>query len=172
MSTWAKAVMNEYPNFNIVGEVWTGEPSFLAGYQGSSKLKDFDTHLPSVTDFGMRDVLTDFLKDNNGIEDFYNLLAKDYLYANINNLITFIDNHDVGRAMFQTDVRHAFTQEGKPENENEIYNFFETILVQRKKLPSLSKGKLTHFAVQDDVYIHFKPYENEVVLNIINANEQ
>ena len=221
MSTWAKAVMNEYLNFNIVGEVWTGEPSFLAGYQGGSMLKSFDTNLPAVTDFGMRDVLTNFLNGNSTIEDFYNLLAKDYLYANCNNLVTFIDNHDVGRAMFQansdvekfkiafyllltthgipqifygteigmienedhgalrkdfpggfsTDERNAFLQEGRTKYENDIYNYFESMLALRKKYPSLAKGKLTHFPVQDNVYIYFKSYENEVVLNIINANK-
>jgi len=60
MSKWSEAVINEYPNFNIVGEVWTGDPVFLSGYQGGNKLRDFDTNLPSVTDFGMRGVLGNF----------------------------------------------------------------------------------------------------------------
>ncbi|NOX64718.1 MAG: hypothetical protein GXO85_02700 [Chlorobi bacterium] len=107
MSRWAKAVMNEYPNFNIVGEVWTGEPAFLSGYQGGNKLRDFNTNLPAVTDFGMRDALGDFLKGNKNIDNFYNLLTKDYLYPNSDNLVTFIDNHDIGRAMFQADSNIA-----------------------------------------------------------------
>ncbi len=107
MSRWAKTVMNEYPNFNIVGEVWTGEPAFLAGYQGNNNLRDFNTNLPAVTDFGMRDALSGFLTGNKKIDAFYILLAKDYLYSNSDNLVTFIDNHDIGRAMFQADTNIA-----------------------------------------------------------------
>lgn len=101
MSKWAKTIMSEYPRFNIVGEVWTGEPAFLSGYQAKNKLTQDESNLKTITDFGMRDVIVDFLGDKNKINDLYYLLAKDYLYPDSKNLLTFIDNHDVGRAMFQ-----------------------------------------------------------------------
>jgi len=221
MSRWAKAVMDEYPNFNIVGEVWTGEPAFLSTYQSENKLRKFDTNLPAVTDFGMRDALGDFLEGNKGIDDFYNLLAKDYLYPNSNNLVTFIDNHDIGRAMFQADTniakfkiafhillttrgipqilygteigmienndhgtlrkdfpggfsedgRNAFVQQGRSNYENDIFNFFREMLALRKKHQALSNGEMIHFPVHDNVYIYFKKYNGELVINIINTNE-
>ena len=221
MSRWAKAVMDEYPNFNIVGEVWTGEPAFLSTYQSENKLRKFDTNLPAVTDFGMRDALGDFLEGNKGLDDFYNLLAKDYLYPNSNNLVTFIDNHDIGRAMFQADTniakfkiafhlllttrgipqilygteigmienddhgtlrkdfpggfpedgRNAFVQQGRSNYENDIFNFFREMLALRKKHHALSKGEMIHFPVHDNVYIYFKKYNGELVINIINTNE-
>lgn len=221
MSRWAKAVMNEYPNFNIVGEVWTGEPAFLSGYQGGNKLRDFNTNLPAVTDFGIRDALGDFLKGNKKIDAFYNLLAKDYLYPDSDNLVTFIDNHDIGRAMFQADsnitkfkiafhlllttrgipqilygteigiienddhgtlrknfpggfprdIRNAFTEHGRTEYENDIFNFLRKMLTLRQDHPALSQGKLIHFPVNDNVYVYFKIYGDELILNIINTNE-
>lgn len=221
MSKWAKIVMAEYPNFNIVGEVWTGEPAFLAGYQGGNKLREFDTNLPAVTDFGMRDVLADLLNGNKEISDFYNLLAKDYLYPDSDNLVTFIDNHDVGRVMFQADSDveifkiafhlllttrgipqifygtelgmvenedhgtlrksfpggfpgddyNAFTEIGRNEYENEIFNFLKKMLELRNAYPSLSKGKLTHFPVYNNVYAYFKKWNDELILNIINTND-
>lgn len=101
MARWAKEVLNEYPTLNIVGEVWTGEPAFLAGYQGSSKLKrDFNTNLPALTDFGLRDIFVNYLEGKSGLFNIYNVLAKDYLYADPENLVTFVDNHDVARAMY------------------------------------------------------------------------
>ena len=104
MAEWAKTILNEYPDFNIVGEVWTGEPAFLAAYQDGTKLKkDYNTNLPALTDFGLRDILVNYLKGDAGLFSFYNLLAKDYLYADPENLVTFIDNHDVARVMFYAD---------------------------------------------------------------------
>ena len=40
----------------------------------------------------------DFLRDKSDLSSFHDLLAKDFLYSNSSNLVTFIDNHDVGRA--------------------------------------------------------------------------
>ncbi|MFA7288012.1 MAG: alpha-amylase family glycosyl hydrolase [Melioribacteraceae bacterium] len=101
MSDWAETIMNEYSKLNIVGEVWTGEPQFLAGYQKDNSYRpDFNTNLPAITDFGFRDVLVNFLQGNKGIYSVYELLTNDFLYKNPANLVTFIDNHDVARTMY------------------------------------------------------------------------
>lgn len=101
MSHWAKTILEEYPGFSILGEVWTGEPSFLAYYQGNSKLKtDFNTHLQSLTDFGLRDVLYNYLEGKKDFYHVYSVLCNDYLYSDPNALVTFIDNHDINRSMF------------------------------------------------------------------------
>ena len=101
MSHWAKAILNEYPNFNIVGEVWTGEPAYLAGFQKDSKVRDdFETNLPAILDFGLRDSFARYLSGSQGIYDIYKTIAQDYLYRDVDNLITFIDNHDIDRGMF------------------------------------------------------------------------
>jgi glycosidase len=101
MADWAKAILKEYPNFNIVGEIWTGEPAFLAGFQKKSKVREnFETNLPSLLDFGMRDAFAKYLSGEKGLYEIYKTLAQDYLYSNPNNLMPFIDNHDVDRGMF------------------------------------------------------------------------
>ncbi|MCF6185064.1 MAG: cyclomaltodextrinase C-terminal domain-containing protein, partial [Bacteroidales bacterium] len=103
MSKWAEVIMNEYPTFNIVGEVWTGNPAFLSTYQGGNKFRQIDTNLPAITDFGMRDALVDYLLGKKSLYNFYTILASDYLYSDVSQLVTFVDNHDVGRAMFYAD---------------------------------------------------------------------
>lgn len=101
MSDWAKAILDEYPNFNIVGEVWTGEPAFLAGFQKNSKVREnFETNLPALLDFGLRDSFYRYLSGKAGVYDFYKTFAMDYLYRDIDNLMTFIDNHDIDRGMY------------------------------------------------------------------------
>jgi glycosidase len=101
MGRWAETILNEYPNFNIVGEVWKGQTATLASYQSDSKLQNsVETNLPTVTDFALRDELTNFLQGKNSLQAVYEIFAKDYLYSNPNNLLVFLDNHDIDRAMF------------------------------------------------------------------------
>jgi len=104
LSEWSNSILDEYPELNIVGEVWTGEPAFLAYYQTGSFLpRDFDTNLPSVTDFGIRDQYYGYLKGQRKLYDIYQTFSMDYLYPNPDMLVTFIDNHDVARVMWAAD---------------------------------------------------------------------
>ncbi len=100
MSKWAKAILNEYPTLNIVGEVWTGEADFLSTYQKNNPFKKPNTFLPSVTDFALRDVLIRFVEGKDNTYNIFNVIAKDYLYTNANQLVTFVDNHDLPRLMY------------------------------------------------------------------------
>ncbi len=107
MAKWAEAIFEEYPNSNIVGEVWTGEPAFLAAYQGNPKIPAYvDTKLPSLTDFGLRDAFVEFLQGKS-LYRIFSTIAKDHLYSDPNMLVTFVDNHDVGRGMFYADTNMA-----------------------------------------------------------------
>lgn len=101
LSEWNKTILAEYPKFNIVGEVWMGEAAFLAPFQaGSFFPKKFDTNLPSVTDFAFRDAAADVFANGRGMRRMYDDIAKDYLFPNPSNLVTFLDNHDVERIMY------------------------------------------------------------------------
>lgn len=125
LADWAKAVMNEYPRFNIVGEVWTGVAPFLAASQKDSKLnKGFNTNLPVVTDFAIQNAYSDFLEGKQGLYKIYETLTQDFLYENSNNLLTFADNHDIARIMLvgkenaakvKLVLTHLFTSRGTPQ---------------------------------------------------------
>ena len=102
LAKWAKAILTEYPKFNIVGEVWTGVTVFLSSFQTHSYYpKKFDSNLPAVTDYATHDVYTAFLQGNGGLNSIYEDFAKDFIYADPDNLVTFLDNHDVPRAMLE-----------------------------------------------------------------------
>ncbi len=108
MSVWAEAIQNEYPRFTILAEVWTGEPAFLSSYQAESFFpKEYDTKIKSITDFAMRDAYVNFLSGKKNIYHIYNTLSHDFLYPHPEKLVTFVDNHDVGRAMFFADTNIA-----------------------------------------------------------------
>jgi glycosidase len=101
LSDWAKTILNEYPKFNIVGEIWTGDPSFLAAYQRDNKFGlKLNSNLPVVTDFALADAFRDFLRGKKGFEAIFNTLAMDYIYSDPENLLTFFDNHDISRGLY------------------------------------------------------------------------
>jgi len=104
LSNWAKTILDEYPKMNIVGEVWTGDAVFLSSFQKENYYpKQFDSNLPTVTDFSTYDTYTSFLRGKAGLQNIYEDFAKDFIYKDPQNLVTFIDNHDVPRAMMQAD---------------------------------------------------------------------
>jgi glycosidase len=100
LADWANTILTEYPNFNIVGEVWLNDPVYIAPYQRGSCLTKFNTNLPAVTDYGL---FTPFMRvfgnDHANVGVIYECLTKDFLYADPQNLVTFLDNHDVTRIM-------------------------------------------------------------------------
>ncbi|MBZ0199689.1 MAG: cyclomaltodextrinase N-terminal domain-containing protein [Ignavibacteriaceae bacterium] len=108
MAKWAQAILDEYPGFNIVGEVWKGEPVFLSAYQKDSKVPaGFISNTPAVTDFALADAFRRWLSGKKDLYDVYETLVMDYLYNDPMNLVTFLDNHDVERALFVADTNYA-----------------------------------------------------------------
>ena len=102
LSQWAKAILNEYPDANIVGEIWQGVPSIISGYQTNSPVRkiSFDSNLPSVTDFALSDAIRNYLSGEKNIFPVYEALTQDIVYSDPDNLLVFMDNHDISRAMF------------------------------------------------------------------------
>ncbi|MHB1685819.1 MAG: alpha-amylase family glycosyl hydrolase [Ignavibacteriaceae bacterium] len=102
LANWAKEILNEYPKLNIFGEVWTGDAVFLSSFQRHSFYpKKFDTNLLALTDFATYDIYSSFLRGKSTLSDIYEDFAKDFIYPDPNNLVTFIDNHDVRRSLAQ-----------------------------------------------------------------------
>lgn len=101
LAEWAKVILDEYPTFNIIGEIWTGEAPFLAAYQRNNRFGlKLNSNLPSVTDFALADAFRDYLSGKKGLEGIFNTLAMDYIYSQPENLLTFIDNHDIARGLY------------------------------------------------------------------------
>lgn len=129
MAKWNKAILDEYPNFNIVGEIWTGEPAFLAAYQQKNKFGvHLDTYLPCVTDFALSDAFRNYLSGKNGLEGIFNILAQDFLYHDPTNLLTFFDNHDITRGLFVAN------------RDIEKYKIALTILLTTRGIPKILYG--------------------------------
>ncbi|MBD1260464.1 glycoside hydrolase family 13 protein [Maribacter polysiphoniae] len=106
MSDWTKAVMDEYPNFNIVGEEWVTRPTIVSYWQkGKKNQNGYTSYLKSLMDFPLQNALVTSLNKEktwaSSWTDLYETLGQDYLYPDPNNLVVFPDNHDMGRIYTQ-----------------------------------------------------------------------
>lgn len=106
IAKWTKSITDEYPNFNIVGEVWMYDQAQMAYWQKDSKIgaiQSFNSNLPSVMDFTLQDAIANgvFNEDKqdwrNGMVKVYENFNNDFLYPNIDNLLVFFENHDTNR---------------------------------------------------------------------------
>ncbi len=103
MSQWCKEVMDEYPNFNIVGETWLNSNVLVSFWQKDSKLAEpRNSNLPTVMDFPLQGLMNRAFDEettdwNDGLYLLYDYMTQDFAYANPMNLLTFLDNHDTSR---------------------------------------------------------------------------
>jgi glycosidase len=102
MARWAERVLEEYPGFSMVGEIWLGRPSQIAAWQADAQVGiGYQSHLPYVFDFPVYDAFKPAFTEkdgwSSGIVRMYDLLTQDYLYANPQNIVLFADNHDGDR---------------------------------------------------------------------------
>ncbi|MGZ9674820.1 glycoside hydrolase family 13 protein [Flavobacterium sp. GNP001] len=115
IATWTKAITNEYPNFNIVGEVWMQSQAQMAFWQKDSKIaaiQNYNSNLPSVMDFTFYEATTKAFNEDDagwdkGLMRFYDNFANDFLYPNPNNILIFAENHDTNRIneTYKNDLR-------------------------------------------------------------------
>lgn len=102
MAEWSKAVMEEYPDFNIVGEEWSLMQTVCAYWQrGKQNPNGYVSHLKSVMDFPLNNALIESLNQPSDWSSSWNLvyqsMSQDYLYPDPQNILVFPDNHDMSR---------------------------------------------------------------------------
>ncbi len=102
LSQWGKYLLEEYPNFTIVGEEWTSNQAIVASWQkGKRNDNGYVSYTPSMMDFPVHDAMRAALTENEGwgtgFIKLYETLANDFIYADPMNMVVFPDNHDTSR---------------------------------------------------------------------------
>ena len=105
IAKWTKAITDEYPRFNIAGEVWMHNQAQIAYWQKDSKIaaiQSYNSYLPTVMDFTLHDALEKVFDEDKaewdkGIIKVYENFTNDFLYPDINNMLVFMENHDTNR---------------------------------------------------------------------------
>lgn len=118
MTRWCREVYAEYPQFNIVGEGWYPRNSAAGWWQKDSRMHDFNTELKTVMDFDLTFTCqNELLKESNttegkeaGLFKLYECLTQDFLIPDPDNVLVFLDNHDLTRFMGDNDPLWKFKQ--------------------------------------------------------------
>lgn len=126
MRNWGQAVKDAYPTLFLFAETWVHGSATQGWFMGDG-LGQKENHLDGLTDFqlhyAMNDALTRDQGWTEGIARLYYTLAKDYIYANPENMVTFLDNHDLARfygvvnqdfAKYKIGLAMLFTMRGIP----------------------------------------------------------
>lgn len=129
MTEWTQRVTEEYPNFNVVGEEWFNDPAIVAYWQrGKFNKNGYTSELRSLMDFPLQTAVVDAVKEEEGWGTgwmtLYEMLAKDFLYADPSELVVFPDNHDMSRIFSQVNedyenfklaIAYTLTTRGVPQ---------------------------------------------------------
>nr|WP_150451161.1 glycoside hydrolase family 13 protein [Arenibacter lacus] len=115
MAKWAGEIMTEYPQFSIVGEEWSNNPLLIAYWQQGNQNKDgYNSNLRSTMDFAMQNLIIEGIKEeenwNSGLIKMYEGLANDFAYPSPQDIVAFLDNHDMDRVYTQLNENLVDTQ--------------------------------------------------------------
>jgi glycosidase len=102
LSAWGKYLLEEYPQFNMVGEEWTSNQAIVASWQkGKHNDNGYVSYLPSLMDFPVHEAMRTALTENEGwstgFMKLYETIANDFIYADPMSMVVFPENHDTSR---------------------------------------------------------------------------
>ncbi|MFM6934600.1 MAG: glycoside hydrolase family 13 protein [Flavobacteriales bacterium] len=105
ISIWTKAITDEYPKLNIMGEVWLHNQAQISYWQKNSPIgaiDSYNSYLPTVMDFTLQDAMMQAFNEpkqdwDKGMVRFYDNFTNDFLYQDPSNILVFMENHDTKR---------------------------------------------------------------------------
>jgi neopullulanase len=128
-SEWHKAIFDQYPNMNTVGEVFNPDPTITSFFVGGvTRFDGVDSRLPAVFDFPTFFTLRDVLMHDAPARKLVDVFQRDWLYPHPESLVTFLGNHDTAR---------FFTSAG--DSREKLDNAFSLLLTVRG-IPQIYSG--------------------------------
>lgn len=105
---WTGAIKREYPDVNVLGEMWDGDAAKVSFFQGGrARFDGIDSGIDALFDFPMYDKLRFVFAGGNWLRDIPETLSRDRLYPNPNMLVTFLGLHDVARFTHESSTGNA-----------------------------------------------------------------
>ena len=97
---WSAAIRREYPNLNVVGEMYDGDPALVSFFQkGKARYDGVDSGIDTLFDFPLLYPVRRAFAEVKEIREVARMLAHDDWYVDPSVLVTFIGNHDMKRFM-------------------------------------------------------------------------
>jgi len=102
MARWTARILEEFPEFSIVGEEWSLNPLVVSRWQRDpSGRMPAGMSMPNMMDFPLSETLRHALlateKYDAGLTQLYEMLVNDTLYPDPSRLVLFEGNHDMPR---------------------------------------------------------------------------
>jgi glycosidase len=105
-TNFVRGIKKEYPQIFVVGETMEFNREKLSYFFNNNP--KLNNHLSSVTDFAFSSLIYKLITDEITVQEFYDELSNDFIYRKPNMMLTFMDNHDMGR--FFSDVDEDISQ--------------------------------------------------------------
>ena len=229
MATWMQRVLEEYPDFKVVGEAWLSYPAAVAYWLENDRNADgYHSHLTNVFDFPLMYAINKAFNEPNGwasgAAQLYEVISQDFVYSDPMKLVVFADNHDNNRLFYNLgknlnkwklamaflfttrgipqiyygteilmdghkgksdgnvrmdfpggwpgDAKDAFTAQGRTKEQNEAFDFLQRLMHWRSGNKAVQFGTLTHYIVDNGVYVYFRKYKEQSVMVILNNNDK
>jgi neopullulanase len=220
---WSTSLKREFPNLNILGELFDSDPVLLSYYQTGRVGHDgIDTGIDTLFDFGLFNPIRNAFARGRSIREVTQMFSRDWIYPNADVLTTFVGVHDMNRFMqeegatieglqlaftlimtsrgtpliyygdelamkgggdpdnrrdfpggFPGDQRDAFTQAGRTESENKVWNRIARLNQLRKEYPELSSGKTVDLYEDDQQLAYIRIGKDRTILVVFNnANQE
>jgi neopullulanase len=97
---WMTAIKREYPTLRVVGEVFDGDPTFVAFFEGGrAQFDGIDDKVDALFDFPLYFAVRNAFGQGRSIREVAVILSHDRLYLQPSSLVTFLGLHDVARFM-------------------------------------------------------------------------
>lgn len=108
MAEWMRRVLEEYSDYNVVGEVWLSYPQAVAYWLENDMNADgYHSNLTNVFDFPLMYAISKAFNEQEGWStgnaQLYEVLSQDYVYSDPMKLVVFADNHDGDRLYTKLD---------------------------------------------------------------------
>ena len=97
---WMTAIKREYPKAKVVGEMFDGDPALVSFFQGGKAQFDgIDSRVDTLFDFPLYYQLRQAFIERKSMRNVPMMIARDHLYPDASQLVTFLGLHDVSRFM-------------------------------------------------------------------------
>jgi glycosidase len=97
---WMTAIKREYPTLRVVGEVFDGNPTLVAFFEGGrAQFDGIDDKVDALFDFPLYFAMRNAFAQGRSIREVAVMLSHDRLYLRPSSLVTFLGLHDVARFM-------------------------------------------------------------------------
>ena len=181
-------VITDFPMYNAINKAFNEKPDWTSGIMR--------LYYVLAQDFLYENAMNTLVfLDNHDVDRIYSSLNKDIrklkmtiafqlttrgipsVYYGTELLMEGYVNEPHGKMRkdfpggWPNDKQNCFIAEGRNQEQNEIFDYYQKILQWRKSASAIHNGNLTQFVPEDNIYTYFRYNDDQCIMVILNNNE-